>query len=112
MTIFEFIIFGVFVGTFFSFFISIWLYAPIYVYLLRKYDLGNNTNFSLETWWNPATYLAVIYYFNAKKYLSCNNKLLNFHGKILTWSLGYAGTLFISSSLVIIIYLCLFNPSF
>ncbi|MES2823245.1 MAG: hypothetical protein V4732_06575 [Pseudomonadota bacterium] len=112
MTIFEYIIFGVVAVTFFPFFISIWLYTPFYVFLLKKHDPDNSTNFSLEAWWNPDTYFSVIHYFCTKKYLSLNNKLLSCHGKILTWSLGYAGALMFSFGSIIFIYLCFFEPSF
>ena len=112
MSAFEYIIFGVFVVTFSSLLLSIFIYVPFYVYQIKKYDLNNSTRFNTEDWWDPTYLLGTVLYFAQKKYKVTDVKSINFHGSILTWILGYSGIVFFIFTTIIILYLLLVGPTY
>lgn len=90
------------------FFGSLVFYFPLYMYLLKNrapdlYHKYGGLGFSVA----PQVLTNHIYFFCTRKYLSANDKLLTFHGTILTWVLGYAGFVNMSTFVIWIIYLYL-----
>ncbi len=112
MSVFEYIIFGIAFFTFFPFFLSIFLYVPFYVHLLKKYDPKNSTGFNLDDWWDPTYLVATMLFFIKARYKKSGSQRVIFHGNILTFSLGYSGVLLFLSTSIIIGYLLLVGPTY
>ena len=79
------------------------LYLPIYVILLKRNAPNLYDELGRISMFFPISINNVVYFFWEKRYTTSKNAKIITHGKFLTWTLGYAGVLILTSFIALIL---------